>query len=63
MLAVLCRHATWRFTFICDDVLRVFDKSVLREIMGDKREELRGGWRKVYNGELHKLQPSQIQIW
>ena len=35
MLAVLCRHATWRFTFICDDVLRVFDKSVLREIMGD----------------------------
>jgi len=36
----------------------VIENRVLRKIMGAKTEELRGGWRKVYNEELHKLQPS-----
>jgi hypothetical protein len=36
----------------------VFENRVLREIMRAKREELRGGWRNVYNKELHNLQPS-----
>ena len=60
LLAVLCGHETWRITFICEDILRVFEKSVVRKIMGTKREELREGWWKFYNEELHNLQPSQI---
>jgi hypothetical protein len=38
LLAVLCGHGTWRFTFICKDILRVFENRVLRETMGSKRE-------------------------
>jgi hypothetical protein len=60
LLAVVFGHETWRFTFICEDILRAFENRVLREIMGAKREKLRGGWWKVYNEELHNLQPSQI---
>jgi hypothetical protein len=30
-------------------------KTVLRRISGEKRDEMTGGWRKLYNEELHKL--------
>ena len=60
LLAVLRRHVAWRFTFICEHMLRVFENRVLREIMEAKTEEIRGGWRKVYNEEHHNLQPSKI---
>jgi hypothetical protein len=33
--------------------LRVFENSVLRRIFGPKRDEMRGGWRKLYNEEYH----------
>lgn len=58
LLLVLCGHETWRFTLICEDIPRLFENRVLREIMGAKREKLRGEWRTVYNEELHNLQPS-----
>jgi hypothetical protein len=29
--------------------LRVFEKRVLRRIFGLKRDEVTGGWRKLYN--------------
>jgi hypothetical protein len=32
--------------------LRVFENKVLRRIFGLKRDEVRGGWRKLYNEEL-----------
>jgi hypothetical protein len=35
--------------------LRVFQKRVLRRIFGSKRDEVLGGWRNLYNEELHDL--------
>jgi hypothetical protein len=33
--------------------LRVFENRVLRRIYGRKREEVRGGWRRLHNEKLH----------
>jgi hypothetical protein len=38
--------------------LRVFENRVLRRIFGPKRDEVTGQWRKLQNGELHKLYSS-----
>jgi hypothetical protein len=35
--------------------LRVFENWVLRGIFGPKRDDVRGEWRKLHNGELHNL--------
>jgi hypothetical protein len=42
----------------------VFEKSVLREIFGPKRDEVTGDWRKLHNEELHYLysSPSMIRM-
>jgi hypothetical protein len=42
----------------------VFENRVLRRISGPKRDQVIGGWRKLHNGELHKLYflPSIIRI-
>jgi hypothetical protein len=44
--------------------LRVFVNKVLRRIFGPKRDELKGGRRKLHNKELHDLysSPSIIRI-
>jgi hypothetical protein len=44
--------------------LRVFENRVLRRIFGPKRDGVTGGWRKLYNEELHTLysSPSIIRI-
>jgi hypothetical protein len=36
----------------------VFDNRVLRRIFGPKRDEVKGGWRKLHNEELHNLYSS-----
>jgi hypothetical protein len=33
----------------------VFENRVLRRIFGSKRDEVAGGWRKLYNEELCNL--------
>jgi hypothetical protein len=38
--------------------LRVFERRVLRNVSGSKRDEVRGGWRKLHNKELHDLYSS-----
>jgi hypothetical protein len=35
--------------------MRVFDNMVLRRIFELKREEVKGGYRKLHNEELHNL--------
>jgi hypothetical protein len=44
--------------------LRVFENRVLRRIVGPKRDGVTGGWRKLYNEELHNLysSPSTFRI-
>jgi hypothetical protein len=44
--------------------LRVFENRVLKIIIGLKRDEVIGGWRKLHNEELHNLygSPSIITI-
>jgi hypothetical protein len=44
--------------------LRVFENRVLRRIFGPKRDEVTGGWRKLYNEELRDMYslPSLIRI-
>jgi hypothetical protein len=39
-------------------MLRVFENRVLRRIFGDKRDEVRGEWRKLHNEELNVLYSS-----
>ena len=38
--------------------LRVFEKRVLRRVLGPKREEVTGEWRKLHNEELNDLYSS-----
>jgi hypothetical protein len=44
--------------------LRVCEKRMLRRIFGPKRDEVKGGWRKLHNEELHNLysSPSIIRM-
>jgi hypothetical protein len=44
--------------------MMVFEKRVLRRIIGSKRDGVPGGWRKLHNEELHNLYslPSIIRI-
>jgi hypothetical protein len=37
--------------------LRVFENRVLRRIVGPKRDEVTGGWRKLHNEELSDMYP------
>jgi hypothetical protein len=41
---------------------RVFENRVLRRILGSKRDEVKGGWRKLHNEELHNVYSSPIII-
>jgi hypothetical protein len=54
---------TWSLILREEDRLRVFENRVLR-IFGPKRDEERGGWRKLHNEELHNVysSPSIIRI-
>jgi hypothetical protein len=36
----------------------VFENRMLSRIFGPKRDEVTGGWRKLYNEELHNLYSS-----
>jgi hypothetical protein len=44
--------------------LRVFENRVLRKILGPKRDEVTGEWRKPHNEEIHNLysSPSIIRM-
>jgi hypothetical protein len=35
---------------------KVFENRVLRRILGSKREEVAGGWKRLHNDKLHNLE-------
>ena len=55
LLVVLYGCETWSLTFREEQRLRVFENKVLRKIVGTKREEITGKWRKLHSSELHAL--------
>jgi hypothetical protein len=55
---VLCGCETRSLTLREEQRLRVFENRVLRGISGSKRDEVKGGWRKRHNEELHNLHSS-----
>jgi hypothetical protein len=61
---VLYGRETWSLTVREEQKLRVFENRMLRRIFGPKRDGVTGGWRKLYNEELHNLysSPSIIRI-
>jgi hypothetical protein len=50
---------TWSLALKQERELRVLENRVLRRIFGSKRDEVKGGWRKLHNEELHNLYSSQ----
>jgi len=46
---------TWSLTLREERRLRVFENRVLRRILGPKRDEVTGEWRRLHNGELYDL--------
>jgi hypothetical protein len=60
---VLYGCETWSLTLREKHILRVFENRVLR-ILGPKREEVKGGWKKQRNEELHNFycSPSMIRM-
>jgi hypothetical protein len=58
--AVLYGYETWSLTLREEHRLRVFENRMLRRIFGPKRDEVTGGWRKLYDEGLHNLYYSSI---
>jgi hypothetical protein len=54
---VLYGCETWSLALWEEHRLRAFENRVLRRIFGPKRE-VTGGWRKLYDEELHNLYSS-----
>jgi hypothetical protein len=52
---VLYGCETWSLTLREEHRLRVFENRVLRRILGPKRDDVTGEWRKLHSEELHTL--------
>jgi hypothetical protein len=63
---VLYGCETWSLTLREGHRLRVYEKRVLKRILGPKRDEETGGWRKLHSVALHNLYlvrtPSRIRM-
>ena len=61
---VLYGYETWSLTFREECRLRVFENRVLRKILGSKRGEVVGEWRKLHIEELndHYSPPNIIRV-
>jgi hypothetical protein len=55
---VLYGCETWSLALREEHRPRVFENRVLRRILGLKRDEVTGEWRKLRNDALHDLYPS-----
>jgi len=52
---VLYGFETWSLTLREERKLRVFENMVLRRILGPRRDEVTGEWRRLHNEELNDL--------
>ena len=52
---VLYGCETWSLTLREERKLRVFENRVLRKIIGPRRDEVTGEWRRLHNEELNDL--------
>jgi hypothetical protein len=59
ILRVLYMGETWSFTLRNECKLRVFENRVLRRIVGPKRDEAKGEWKRFHKEELYTLYSSQ----
>jgi len=61
---LLCECETRSFTLREEHRLRVFENRVLRRILGPKRDEVTGEWRKLHTEEFNDLysSPSIFQV-
>jgi hypothetical protein len=59
---VLYGCETWSVILRKEHRLTVFENRVLRRIFGSKRDEVKGGWRKLHNEKLHNLYSSSSTI-
>ena len=55
ILPVLYGCETWSLILRAERKLRVSENWVLRRILGPKRDEVTGEWRKLHNAELNDL--------
>ena len=55
---VLYECETWSLTLREERKLKVFENMVLRRIFGPRRDEVKGEWRRLHNGELNDLYSS-----
>jgi hypothetical protein len=51
-------HGTWTLVLRKEDILKVFENRILRNVFGSK-ERSEGGPERLDNEELHNLFPSQ----
>jgi hypothetical protein len=55
---VLYGYKTWSLTLREEHRPRVFENIILRRIFGPKRDEVKGGWRKLQKEGFHNLHSS-----
>jgi hypothetical protein len=54
----LYAYKTWSLATREEHRPKVFENRVLRRIFGLKRDEVTGGWRNLYNEQLHNVYSS-----
>ena len=62
LLVVLYGCETWSLTLKEERRLRVFENRVLRTILGPKRDDETGEWRKLHKEELSELYSSPNSV-
>jgi hypothetical protein len=55
---ILYEREVWFLILRNEHRLRVLENEMLRRILGPKKDEVIGGWRKLHNQKLHNLYSS-----